>query len=42
MNHKVPKFKVSDRVSIKKQKSVFSKSYTKNWSGKVFAIDSVS
>ena len=40
-NHKVPKFKVGDRVSIAKYKNVYSKGYTKNWSREIFVIDSM-
>ena len=39
-NHKVPKFKVNDRVRITKYKNIFSKSYTENWSREIFIIDS--
>ena len=39
--HRAPKFKVGDRVRITKYKNIFSKSYTKNWSREIFAIDSV-
>ena len=38
-NPKAPKSKVNDRVRITKYKNIFS--YTKNWSRKIFIIDSV-
>ena len=40
-NHKAPKFKVNDRVRITKYKNIFSKGYTKYWSGEIIVIDSV-
>ena len=40
-NHKFPKFQVGDTVRITKYKNIFSKSYTKNWSGEIFVIDSI-
>ena len=40
-SHKVPKFKVTDRVRITKYKNIFSKGYTENWSREIFVIDSV-
>lgn len=38
---KVPKFKVSDRVRISKNKRVFTKGYLPNWSNEVFSIYAV-
>ena len=32
LNPKAPKFKVNDRVKIKKYKNTFSKDYTEHWS----------
>ena len=40
-NPKTRKFKVNGRVRITKYKNIFSKGYTKNWSRKLFIIDSV-
>ena len=40
-NEKDPKFKVGDRVRISKNKSIFCKEYTQNWSKKVFAISRI-
>ena len=40
-NTKAPKFKVNDRVRITKNKNIFSKGYTGNWSGEIFIINSV-
>ena len=40
-NAEAPKFKVDDGVRITKYKNIFSKGYTKNWSRKIFIIDSV-
>ena len=40
-NDKDPKFKVGDRVKISKYKNIFAKSYTPNWSAKVFVIKKV-
>ena len=39
MSHKIPKFKIGDRVRITKYKNIFSKCYTANWSREIFAID---
>ena len=39
-NPKAPKSKVDDRVKIAKHKNIFSKGYSKNWSGEI-VIDSV-
>ena len=35
---KKPKFKVDDRVRISKQKNIFAKGYTQNWSKEFFII----
>ena len=40
-NPKAPKFKVNDRVRITKNKNIFSKGYTENWSRETRIIDSV-
>ena len=40
-NHKAPKFKVNDRVTIAKYKNIFNKSCIENWSKETFIIDSV-
>ena len=40
-NTKAPKFKVNDRVRVTKNKNIFSKGYTGNWSGEIFIINSV-
>ena len=40
-NSKAPKFKVYDRVKIKKYKNIFSKDYTENWSREMYIIDSI-
>ena len=37
--HKVPKFKIDDRISIR---IFFSKSYTEKWLKEIYMIDSVS
>ena len=37
---KAPKFKVGGRIKITKYKNIFSKGYTKNWSGEIFVISS--
>ena len=39
-NAKAPKFKANDRVRTTKYKNIFSKGYTKNWSRKIFIINS--
>ena len=41
-SHKAPQFKVGDRVKISKDKNIFSKDYTENWTRKIFFINSVS
>ena len=38
VNDRDPRFKVGDHVRISKQKNIFVKRYTPNWSEKVFAI----
>ena len=38
---KVPKFKVNNKARISKNKDIFSKGYTENWSREKFIIDSV-
>ena len=40
-NTKAPKFKVNDRVRVTKNKNIFSKGYTGNWSGEILIINSV-
>ena len=40
-NEKDPKFKVGDRVKISKQKNIFAKGYTQNWSGEVLIITKI-
>ena len=40
-NHKAPKFKVNDRVSINNYKNIFSKCYTDNWSREIFITNFV-
>ena len=40
-NREAPTLNVTDSVKITKYKNIFSKSYTKNWSREIFAIDSV-
>ena len=39
-NSKVPKFKVYDRIRITKDKNIFRKGYTENWSREIFIIGS--
>ena len=36
INNKDPKFKIADIVRISKNKNIFAKGYTPNWSGEVF------
>ena len=38
---KASQFKVNDRIRITKYKNIFGKSYTENWSRKIFFIASV-
>ena len=40
-NPKAPKFKVNDRVGIKKYKNIFCEGQAENWSRKIFIIESV-
>ena len=40
-SHKVPNFKVGDRVRIINHKNVFSIGYTNTWSREIFVFDSV-
>ena len=39
---KVSKFRVAIRVRISKQKNIFTKGYTENWSEEVFIITKIS
>ena len=41
VNDKDPKFKVGDHVRISKQKNIFAKGYTPNWSEEGFVIKKV-
>ena len=41
VNDKNPKFKVGDHVRISKDKNIFAKGYTPNWSEEVFVIKKV-
>ena len=41
VNDNDPKFRVSDYVRISKQKNIFAKGYTPNWSQEVFMIKKV-
>ena len=41
VNDKDPKFKVGDHVRISKYKNIFAKSYTPNWSEKIFVIKKI-
>ena len=40
-NDKDPKFKIGDHVRISKQKNVFAKGYTPDWSEEVFVISKI-
>ena len=40
-NEKDHKFKVSDRVRISKNKNIFAKGYTQNWSEEVFVVSKI-
>ena len=40
-NKKDPKFKVGDNVRISKNKNIFAKGYTPNWSEEVFVVNNV-
>ena len=37
-NNRDPKFKIGDHVRISKQKNIFAKGYTPNWSEEIFVI----
>ena len=41
VNDKDPKFKVGDHVRISKQKNIFAKGYTPNWSEGVFVVSKI-
>ena len=41
VNDEDPKFKAGDHVRISKDKNIFAKGYTLNWSEKVFVIEEV-
>ena len=41
VNDKDPKFKVGDHVRISKQKNIFAKDYTPNWSGELFVVKEI-
>ena len=41
VNDNDPKFKVDDYVRISKNKNIFAKSYTPNWSEEVFVIKEI-
>ena len=41
LNKKDPKFKVGDHVRISKDKNIFAKGYTPNWSEEIFVINKV-
>ena len=36
-----PKFKIGDHLRISKQKNIFAKGYTNNWSEKVFVVSKI-
>ena len=36
-----PKFKVGDHVRISKQKNIFAKGYSRNWSENVFVVNKI-
>ena len=40
-NEKDLKFKVGDRVRISKNKNIFAKGYTQNWSEEVFVVSKI-
>ena len=40
-NEKDHKFKVGDRVRISKNKNIFAKGYTQNWSEEVFVVSKI-
>ena len=41
INDKDPKFKINDYVRISKNKNIFAKGYTPNWSEEVFVISKI-
>ena len=41
VNDRDPKFKVGDHVRISKNKNIFAKGYTPNWSEEIFVIKKV-
>lgn len=41
INLKLPKFQAGDHVRVSKQKHLFEKGYTANWTGEIFKIDKV-
>ena len=41
LNDESPKFKISDHLRVSKNKNIFAKGYTPNWSGEVFVIKKV-
>ena len=41
VNGKDPKFKVGDHVRISKDKNIFAKGYTPNWSEEVFVVSKI-
>ena len=41
VNDKDPKFKIGDRVRISKQKNIFAKGYTLNWSEEIFVVSKI-
>ena len=41
INDKDPKLKVGDHVRISKQKKIFAKGYTPNWSEEVFVVTKI-
>ena len=40
-NKKDPKFKLGDNVRISKDRNIFAKGYTPNWSEEVFVINKI-
>ena len=40
-NPKAPKFKIADRFTLTKYKSIFSEGYAENWLKGIFGINSV-
>ena len=41
LNENYPKFKVGDHVRISKNKNIFAKGYTPNWSEEVFVVSKI-